>query len=207
MILTANAIRQAVEANDITIEPFKPELLNPNSYDLTLGESNLLSASDPQVFSQGGVVGSAVGRAMARAGLFEKSLPCTLMPGQFWLAATAERMGSGVLVPQITGKSTLARAGLQVHMTAGFGDLGFVGHWTLEISLAHNAPPLELVPGMRIAQVYFMLPCHNWIPGSPLHNLATAPLDQRPMLYKGKYANEPGPKRANLKGIYPEKTP
>ena len=55
----------------------------------------------------------------------------TAFPGELYLAHTVERAGSAVHVPKIEGKSTLARLGLSIHVTAGYGDVGFVGAWTL----------------------------------------------------------------------------
>ena len=49
----------------------------------------------------------------------------------------------------------MARCGVQVHMTAGFGDIGFRGTWTLEIAVVY---PTILIAGMQIAQVYFEEP-------------------------------------------------
>ena len=57
-------------------------------------------------------------------------------------------------VQHYEGRSTLGRMGIQSHVTAGFGDYGFKGSFTLE--LINNSPwPIKLKKNMRIGQVYF----------------------------------------------------
>lgn len=75
-----------------------------------------------------------------------------MIPGVLYLASTRESIGSDYYAPHIHGKSGLARLGLSVHLTAGFGEPGFKYQWTLEMSELH---PFLLVPGMRIGQVEF----------------------------------------------------
>lgn len=75
-----------------------------------------------------------------------------MIPGVLYLASTHERIGSDFYAPHIHGKSSLARLGLSVHLTAGFGEPGFKYQWTLEMTVEH---PFLLVPGMRIGQVEF----------------------------------------------------
>lgn len=191
MILTADAIVESLVPSEVdgqpllVLDPFNSDQLNPNSYDLRL-KGPLLSPWHMEQQQDPGFPGRVV-----------QDLPYLLRPGELWLAATAERMGSRHLVPQLAGKSTLARAGLQVHQGAGYGDLGFIGNWTLTLSLAPGAPPLLLAEGMRIAQVYFTIPQHagDWQPGA------------RVKLYGGKYAGSDQPLRADLTGIYAKSKP
>ena len=75
-----------------------------------------------------------------------------MIPGVLYLATTKEKIGSDHYAPHIHGKSSLARLGLSVHLTAGFGEPGFKYQWTLEMTVAH---PFLIVPGMRIGQVEF----------------------------------------------------
>jgi dCTP deaminase len=51
------------------------------------------------------------------------------------------------------GRSSKARQGMQSHLSAGFGDLGFKANWTLEILVSQ---PLKVFRKERIGQVYFM---------------------------------------------------
>ena len=41
------------------------------------------------------------------------------------------------------------------HVSAGFGDIGFKGSWTLEMVVAQ---PVRIYPGMRIGQIYWHKP-------------------------------------------------
>lgn len=75
-----------------------------------------------------------------------------LIPGVLYLASTREKIGSDHYAPHIHGKSGLARLGLSVHLTAGFGEPGFKYQWTLEMTVEH---PFLIVPGMRVGQVEF----------------------------------------------------
>lgn len=75
-----------------------------------------------------------------------------MLPGVLYLGATHEAIGSDHYVPILHGKSSLARLGLSVHLTAGFGEAGFKYQWTLEMTCVH---PFKLYRNMRIGQVEF----------------------------------------------------
>lgn len=80
-----------------------------------------------------------------------------LDPGDFILGAVMERFDINPtlkLVQHYDGRSTMARLGILSHVSAGFGDYGFNGAFTLEIKNLGNCAIL-LKPGMRIGQVYF----------------------------------------------------
>jgi dCTP deaminase len=93
--------------------------------------------------------------------------------------STVERTFSDKYVPCIEGRSSIGRLGINVHATAGFGDLGFNGKWTLEVSTIY---PIRIYAGMRICQVFF----HSVL--NPVSE-SEVPLK----LYSGKYQqqNEP----------------
>lgn len=146
MILTDSDILQRIKQKDIEISNFKRERLGSNSYDLTLG--NLLSFYTSDVLD------------------CKKKNPVTtfpidaekgymLVPGLLYLGYTNEYTKTRNLCPQLEGKSSLARLGLSIHLTAGFGDIGFEGHWTLEITVVHK---LWVYANMPIAQIYWQLP-------------------------------------------------
>lgn len=80
----------------------------------------------------------------------------TISPGQFILGHSMEylKLPSNI-AGQVDGRSSFARLGLQVHMTAGFVDPGFEGVLTFEIFNA-GPNPIKLFPGLRIAQLRFM---------------------------------------------------
>jgi len=93
-----------------------------------------------------------------------------LCPGVLYLASTQEYTETEGFVPVIYGKSTLGRLGLTIHQTAGFGDNGFRGHWTLELHAIH---PVVVYAGMKICQI-----CYE-----PLHGDSSR-------LYNGRYQDQ-----------------
>jgi len=74
-----------------------------------------------------------------------------MQPGRLYLARTIERTYTPHHVPKIGGRSSTGRLGINIHQTAGFGDVGFDGTWTLELSCVE---PVRIYPGMRIAQLW-----------------------------------------------------
>jgi dCTP deaminase len=75
-----------------------------------------------------------------------------LKPGELYLAQTMEHTVTKNLVPVISGRSSIGRLGINVHATAGFGDVGFSGYWTLELFVVR---PVIVYAGMQIAQIYY----------------------------------------------------
>lgn len=156
MILGGLGIRRALDAGDILIDPFRPQHLNPNSYDVTLGRHLANTVAD-------------VGRSaldmkteplLARFVIPEEGY--VLKPGFLYLGVTQERVGSRVYRPRIDGRSSIGRLGMSIHVTAGYGDVGWgydahgqdngTGHWTLEI---HVLQPLRVYAGVRVGQIEF----------------------------------------------------
>ena len=76
----------------------------------------------------------------------------TLHPGWLYLGSTVEYTETLEHLPIIDGKSSIGRLGMMIHITAGKGDVGFKGHWTLEIIVQR---PLKIYPNVPIAQIYY----------------------------------------------------
>ena len=68
------------------------------------------------------------------------------------ISRTAERTETFGYVPMIEGRSSVGRLGLFVHVTAGFGDVGFCGYWTLEMFAVQ---PVRIYAGVQICQLFF----------------------------------------------------
>lgn len=142
MILTGNEIRQRMASGDITIEPFRPEQLGPNSYNLCLQDRMLVyteAVLDPKQDNR----------------TREIIIPpegYVLKPGRVYIASTEEWTETRNLVPMLIGRSSVGRLGLAVHVTAGFGDIGFRGRWTLELAATE---PVRVYPWMEICQIYY----------------------------------------------------
>lgn len=143
MILTGPEIRRQVAQGAIEIEPFDPEQLNPASYDLRLGEEFLVYNSMPLDVKIDNV--TVPGQIAQHAGLL-------LRPGTLYLMHTVEVLHTDSFVTVIDGKSSVGRLGITVHLTAGYGDPGFRGQYTLEVSVVH---PVRVYPGMLFCQARF----------------------------------------------------
>jgi dCTP deaminase len=141
MILSGEAIRANLGAN-IVIEPFEEANLNPNSYNLTL-HNELMTYEEV-------VLDMRKANRVRRMSIPDEGL--VLNPSQLYLARTVERTETHNLVPMIEGRSSIARLGLFVHVTAGFGDVGFCGYWTLEMFAVQ---PVRVYPGVPICQIFY----------------------------------------------------
>lgn len=78
-----------------------------------------------------------------------------LNPREFVLGITRERIElptDSRLAARVEGRSTLARLGLSVHITAPTIHAGFRGHITLEMA-NHGQLPLRLRPGLNVCQL------------------------------------------------------
>ncbi|MEM1406755.1 MAG: dCTP deaminase [Bacteroidota bacterium] len=127
---------------DIAIEPYNPAQLNPNSYNLRLHDELLVY--DAPVLDMK-LENKASKMIIPKDGL-------QLEPGRLYLGRTVEHTRSDKLVPMLEGRSSIGRLGMFVHVTAGFGDVGFNGFWTLEIFVVQ---PLIIYPHVEICQIYY----------------------------------------------------
>lgn len=145
MILSGEQIKSRI-GSDIIIEPFDESKVNPNSYNLSLHnelliyEEVVLDIRQPNRYRR---------IELASEGL-------VLQPGCLYLGRTCQRTETHSLVPMIEGRSSLGRLGLFVHVTAGFGDVGFSGFWTLEM---YAVQPIRIYPGIDICQLIFHEVC------------------------------------------------
>ena len=141
MILSGQAIRERL-GTDILIDPFDESQLNPNSYNLQL--------HDELMVYEEVVLDMAKANRVRRIPIPEEGI--VLSPNQLYLGRTAERTTTHQLVPQIEGRSSVGRLGLFVDVTAGFGDVGFSGYWTLEIFAVQ---PVRIYAGVPICQIFY----------------------------------------------------
>jgi len=141
MILSGEQICKRL-GEDIVIDPFDDAKLNPNSYNLTLHHELMVYEEV--------VLDMRKANRVRRLEIPEEGL--VLAPNQLYLARTAERTETHNLVPMIEGRSSIGRLGLFVHVTAGFGDVGFCGYWTLEMFAIQ---PVRIYPGVPICQIFY----------------------------------------------------
>lgn len=165
-ILTASAITKEIERGRIKIDQFDPACLGANSYDIHIGDTYGMYeihrfAIDPQ------------DQSTFRLNTFTFPKEGEVFyPGKLYLVSTKEKVGSNYFEPILTGRSSSGRLGISVHREAGFGDIGFYGNWTFQITVAY---PTIIRAGMRLGQVYFISPCGE--------------VDK---LYSGKYKDSEG---------------
>lgn len=141
MILSGLEIKKRLHKT-IEIEPYDERRLNPNSYNLTLHNELLIYKSDVLDMKTKNEVHHIV---IPPEGL-------VLEPGRLYLGSTNEYTAADDCVPMLEGRSSIGRLGLYVHVTAGFGDVGFHGCWTLEISCVQ---PIRIYANVEICQIYF----------------------------------------------------
>ena len=141
MILSGKEIQREL-GKRIFIEPFDPSRLNPNSYNLTLHDELLVYDSP--------VLDMKKPNPAHTIRIPESGL--RLEPGRLYLGRTREFTRTEGFVPMLEGRSSMGRLGLFIHVTAGFGDVGFAGYWTLEIFCVQ---PIVIYPGVELCQIYY----------------------------------------------------
>lgn len=157
--LSGPEIRRLVNLGEVEIEPFTDNQVGPNSYDMRLHPelrvyNDLIldmrkdNPTRPMTIPEEGLV---------------------LVPGELYLGRTVERTSTPLHVPEVVGRSSVGRLGIFIHVTAGFGDHGFNGTWTLEITCIRR---VRIYPFARICQ------------------LSLAPLVGEPFPYKGRYQHQ-----------------
>ena len=167
MILTGLDIKNKVECEEIIISPFREDQVNPNSYNFRLGTTIKVYNSfplDPKIQNT----------------VDETIIPdegYVIQPNKLYLASTEEIMGSNFYAPTFAARSSIARLGLFINLSADLGDIGYIGQWTLQLFTIH---PLRIYPGMRIGQIMW------WRPQGTIK------------LYNGKYQGSKGPQATQI---------
>ena len=141
MILSGKEIERHM-GNEIIIKPFNKSQLNPNSYNLRLADELMiydLHELDMKNRNSGHLI------KIPEEGYL-------LEPNKVYLARTMEYTKTACFVPMLEGRSSVGRLGLFIHVTAGFGDVGFSGYWTLEMFCVQ---PIRIYSGVEICQIYF----------------------------------------------------
>lgn len=143
MILSDKKILAEIEKGTIVIDPYDRSYLGSNSYDVHLGKYLA-------------VYKDAILDAKSHNEITHFEIPeegYVLQPGVLYLGVTLEYTETHEHVPFLEGKSSTGRLGIDIHATAGKGDVGFCNTWTLEISCVH---PVRIYAGMPIGQlIYF----------------------------------------------------
>lgn len=141
MILSGKEIKKHI-GKEIIIGPYNEKQLNPNSYNLTLHNELLVYKNDVLDMKKPNETEKLI---IPESGLM-------LEPGKLYLGRTIEYTKTDNYVPMLEGRSSTGRLGLFIHITAGFGDVGFAGYWTLEMFCVQ---PVIIYPGSQICQIYY----------------------------------------------------
>lgn len=160
-MLTGAEIEKQIRKGNILIDPFDESRLNPNSYNLRLHPQILTYSNQDEL--------DMMKDNPTKSTIIQPS-GFKLMPGVLYIGRTIERTATDKFIPMLDGRSSGGRLGISIHICAGFGDVGFDGTWTLEISVIH---PVIVYPNCEIAQICFFTPCGSI-----------------GMLYNGKYQNQ-----------------
>ena len=141
MILSGKELQRHI-GKEIIIEPFDQSRVNPNSYNLTLHNELLVYENHELDMKKL--------NPTKRITIPEEGL--VLEPNRLYLGRTNEFTKTEGFVPMLEGRSSTGRLGLFIHVTAGFGDVGFAGYWTLEIFCIQ---PIRIYPNAEICQIYY----------------------------------------------------
>ncbi len=178
MILSDQRILEEIEKGTIVIEPFDRKNLGTNSYDVHLGK--YLAVYKDRVLD-----------AKKHNTIEHFEIPAegfVLQPNTLYLGVTAEYTETHKHVPFLEGKSSTGRLGINIHATAGKGDVGFCNTWTLEISCAQ---PVRIYAGMPIGQlIYFVVEgeietLYNAKKGAKYNKRTVKPMES--MMWKNKF--------------------
>jgi dCTP deaminase len=143
LILSDIEILHSIENKSIVINPYDRACLGTNSYDVHLSKYLAQYKDD--------VLDARKHNEIVHFEIPEEGY--VLMPGQLYLGSTLEYTETHNSVPFLEGKSSVGRLGIDIHATAGKGDVGFCNHWTLEISCSM---PVRVYSNMPIGQlIYF----------------------------------------------------
>lgn len=141
MILSGKEIQKQLNET-IFIEPFNEKQLNPNSYNLKLHNELLVYKNQTLDMKKNNKTDKII---ISEEGFL-------LEPNKLYLGRTVEFTKTEKYVPMLEGRSSIGRLGMFIHVTAGFGDVGFAGFWTLEIFVIQ---PLVIYPNVEICQIYY----------------------------------------------------
>lgn len=141
-MLSGEAIIEEIEKGNIVIKPFDKESVGPNNYSVHIGNELLIYEND---------ILECKKKSKTRKIIIPEE-GYILRPGELYLSRTTEYTESNHFVPLLCGRFSLASLGVMIHITAGFGDNGFKGTWTLEICCVK---PVKIYPNMKVGELCY----------------------------------------------------
>jgi dCTP deaminase len=165
MILSDSRILEEIAKGTILIEPYHRSKLGSNSYDVHLGKYLATYVDE--------VLDAKKHNTIAHFEIGDDGF--VLQPNMLYLGVTQEYTETHNHVPFLEGKSSTGRLGIDIHATAGKGDVGFCGNWTLEISVKQ---PVRVYHGMPVGQLIYF----------PVDGTIEVPYNRKP---NAKYSGQP----------------
>lgn len=178
-LLSREKIKDQFEKGRIVIDPFDEANLNSASYDVRLGphffreqtkpgESSFFNPFDENdvthYWGESEFAVNAGDWMLTNRHLENISAADDLLivigPGETILAHTIEfiggrSIGNSAVTSEMRARSSVGRVGITVCKCAGWGDVGFINRWTMEITNLMKDSSIILPVGMRIAQIVF----------------------------------------------------
>lgn len=145
MLTGSKILEEAYGGRIILGDVIKEEYAGPNSYDIEIGDTY-------------GVYARASLDMDSKNEIIQYPIPdngLVIQPGMLYLIPSRYKIGSLHYIPLLTGRSSIGRLGVSIHQEAGFGDIGFVGIWTMQVSAMI---PTRIYKHRRLAQMYFITP-------------------------------------------------
>lgn len=179
MLLSSTAIKRHLKDKNIIISPFNEKNLGNCSYDVTLGKHyykelhpkesytiyNPYNMEDvyrvwgenhhtAKPFSEWTKIHG--NHTHLTNGIFKNDLVIWLAPGETMLGHTNEFIGGqNIVTTMMKARSSWGRNFLTVCRCAGWGDVGYINRWTMEITNNSRYYHIPLIVGRRIAQIAF----------------------------------------------------
>ena len=177
-MLSDNEIKKGIKNKTILMQPYDEKNLGSNSYDVHL--SKFLAVYENHELD-----------AKKHNKIKHFEIPeegFVLQPGELYLGSTSEYTETLKTVSFLEGKSSTGRLGIAIHATAGVGDIGFCGHWTLEITVTK---PVRVYANMPIGHILYQKICgkvnnpYNKKKGAKYNNQGIKPKES--MMWKNKF--------------------
>lgn len=172
MILSDKKILEKIDSGEIIITPFDISNMGGNSYDVHLSK-HFAQYIDKEIDAK-------KNNEVRRFEIPEEGF--MLQPGELYLCSTIEYTETHKHVPYLEGKSSTGRLGIDIHATAGKGDIGYCGFWTLEMS---TTIPVRIYPGMPIGQLIYYVVDGEVSPERVYNKKNTAKYNNEDILPKG----------------------
>lgn len=161
-VVSRTSLTKLIESNDVVVRPYHPEKVNNGSIDFRLGKwyfralhekthrDQALDAYHPPESDFGSIQGQLWNQIA-----LDGTDGITLEPGEIILATSHEFIGSRKkCITMGKTKSTLARWGLDVFASAGWGDVGYINRWAFPL-INRTDRKIVLQPGTWIGQIIF----------------------------------------------------